>query len=273
MIAFLLAGLACLGTRTAPDHDAKVQSDTVMTYPGTQIFRPEGGKPRAAVVLLHGSEGGLAPYSPALAETLAKRGFVTAAFCWFDCGSAAAPEALRQVPLDRTLDFVRWFRKGPAEDVPLVLYGASRGGEQAVLLGSLVAHAQLFEGLAAHAASDTVVAAYDRSTNGPFEVEDGFDAAWTWHGAVQYGERALPHGSGPRIAIETYPGPLWLSHGEEDPLWPAARSHRLAEARAKNPALTTELHIWPGEGHVVQSRVHATAFVESLVTFVEKQQR
>ncbi len=272
MTPWLFAGLiACFGTPTAPPKDAPVTQETVMTYPGTVVYRPGGGKPRAAVVVLHGSEGGRAPYAKAFAEQLAHRGFVTAAFCWFDCGSAAAPETLQRVPLDRTLDFVRWFHRGPAEDVPLVLYGASRGAEHAVLLGSLVAHAELFASIAAHAGSDTVVASYDRRTNAPFEAADGFEAAWTWKGEPQYGERALPWGSGPRIAIETYPGPLWLSHGEKDPLWPAARSQRLAEARARRPELKTELQIWPGEGHVVSSDVHAKAFLESLVAFVEQQ--
>ena len=263
-----LIGLACSGGDAPARSTAR--SEPVRIYPSTTIFTPARGRPRAAVVLLHGSEGGRAPYMPDTADKLAERGFVTASFCWYDCGGVSAPDKLQHVPLDRTLNFLRWFRKGPAKGLPVVLYGASRGAEHALLLGSLLGHAKLFEGIAAHGGSDTVVAAYDRATNKPISaVDGGFDAAWTWRGLLQYGERALPYGSGPRIAIEAYPGPIWLSHGEMDPLWPAIRSQRLADARKDHPKLETEVHLWAGQGHAIQADLYETAFFESLTSFID----
>lgn len=233
-------------------------------FSGTTIFVPTG-PPTAAVVVLHGSEGGQAPYAPWLASHLADNGFVTASFCWFGCDGL--PDRVDRVPLDRTVAFLRWFRSGPAEGLPVVVYGASRGAEHALLLASLLGDDALIDGVASHAGTDTVVAAYDPATGGPVLVDGTYDAAWAWKGDLLYGERAMPFGSGPRIAIERYPGPLWLSHGAADPLWPADRSRRLASARG---ALTTEMHVWPGEGHIVQSPANVRALVDSLVAFVAR---
>jgi dienelactone hydrolase len=230
-------------------------------FAGTSVFQPEG-RAAVAVVVLHGSEGGSAPYAPWLAAELARRGFVAAAFCWFGC--EGTPDRIQRVPLDHTVDFLTWFQDGPARGLPVVVYGASRGAEHALLLASLLGDTKLVAGVASHAGTDTVVAGFDPRTMGPITTDGGYDAAWTWRGEPLYGERAMPFGSGPRLAIERYPGPVWLSHGELDPLWPASRSRALVKARG---ALPTELHTWPGEGHVVQSRDTVEALLASLVAF------
>ncbi len=231
-------------------------------FAGTLVYHPSAPA-KVAVVVLHGSEGGRAPFAPWLARSLADAGFEAAAFCWFGC--EGLPDRIQRVPLDRTVEFLTWFEAGPAKGLPVVLYGASRGAEHALLLGSLLGGTGLVDGLAAHAGTDTVVVGFDPATQGPIVVEGGYDAAWTRQGAPLFGERAMPFGSGPPIAIERYQGPVWLSHGERDPLWPADRSRRLAAARGTLP---TELHLWPGEGHVLQSPANVQALLASLSAFV-----
>lgn len=238
----------------------------VEAYHGTRIYRPLG-EPQGAIVVLHGSEGGSQPYAPLLAKRFAQEGLVAASFCWFDCG-ADTPAAIDRVSLDRTEDFVAWFASGPATGKPVVLYGASRGAEHALLIASLNGDSALIAGVASHAGSDTVVAAYNPRTGLPVPADDGYEAAWTWHGEPLYGERALPYGSGPPIGIERYPGPVFLSHGESDPLWPAARSHRLQAARDA-AGLQTESHYWPGEGHILQPAA-AEELVQAIVAFSKR---
>lgn len=256
--------LLLVGCALSPASDGGTPAEG---FAGTSVY-PAPAAPKAAIVVLHGSEGGRAPHAPYLAEHLAGRGFVTAAFCWFGCDGL--PDAVDRVSLDRTVAFLEWFRAGPAKDLPVVVYGASRGAEHALLLASLLGDAELVDGVAAHAGTDTVVAGYDPRTGGPVPGDGGYGAAWTWHGAPLYGERAMPFGSGPPIDVARYPGPMWLSHGDADPLWPVERSRKLAAARG---ALPTELHVWPGEGHIVQSRANVAAMLDSLAAFAARTPR
>lgn len=249
------ACLACAGL--------VVGGTPVEEYPGTRLFEPAEPAP-VAVVVLHGSEGGRAPFAPWLAGELARRGLLAASFCWFGCDTL--PERIQHIPLDRTVEFVDWLRAGPASGTPVVLYGASRGAELALLLGSLEASDARVAAVASHAGSDTVVAAFDPATGGPVEAEGGYDAAWTWKGKPLYGERALPYGSGPAIDLARYPGPVFLSHGERDALWPAERSRRLEAARAA-AGLPTVVRYWPDGGHVLQSRKDQVALVDALEAF------
>lgn len=249
--------LACARTPQMPPGGAPAAG-----FPGTLVYTPSQPA-HVAVVVLHGSEGGRAPYAPWLASQLADQGFEAAAFCWFGC--EGLPDRIQRISLDRTVEFLRWFEEGPAKGLPVVLYGASRGAEHALLLASLLSDTELIDGVASHAGTDTVVAGFDPSTQGPIPIEGGYDAAWIWKGAPLFGERAMPFGSGPRIEIERYPGPVWLSHGDADPLWPADRSRSLARSRGTLP---TEIHLWPGEGHIVQSPENVRAMLASLVAFV-----
>lgn len=217
-------------------------------FPRSEVFRPAEGASPAVVVVLHGSEGGGAPYTAFLAKSLADRGLTAATFCWFDCGAEGVPERIERVELERTLAFVRWVAE--QEGRPVVLFGWSRGAEQALLLGSLLASDADVKGIAAHAGSDTVVAAFDPKTQWTIDGEGGWDAAWTWQGEPLYGERGMPFGGGPPIALERYPGPVYLSHGGADPLWPASRSEALSQRRTV-AGRDTRLHVWPGEGHVL----------------------
>ena len=68
----------------------------------------------------------------------------------------------------------------------------------------------------------------------------------------------------PKIAIKKYPGPVWLSHGKSDPLWPVDRTRRLEASRGKLP---TTSHYWNGEGHIVQSPDNVQQMLDSLVDF------
>jgi len=233
-----------------------------VTFPGTTLHTPLT-PPSAGVVVLHGSGGARNPWSAHRAAQLAHQGFVAAAFAWFGCDGLSP--RIQRIPLDRTEAFLRWFRAGPAAGLPVVLFGASRGAEHALLLASLLADTELFEGVAAHAGIDRAVRGYDPATRGPVMTEQGEDAAWTWRGEPLYGRGSGPPGVDPRIPIEDYPGRLWLSHGDADETWSVEGTRRLAAARGELPTVT---RIWPGEGHGLRSPDAVASQRRSLAFFI-----
>lgn len=215
---------------------------------GSRYYAPDD-TPKGAVILLHGSEGGDAPYSPFLAQRLSRQGLAALAFCWFGC--AGRPDRIENIPIERVDEAIDWVRAHPdLEGLKVGLYGGSRGAELAMLYGSQTRTATRAQAIAIHAGTDTVVAGYDPATNGAIDAPGGFGAAWTYRGAPLYGERALPFGSGPRIEIENYPGPFFASHGEDDELWPVQRFEGILRSRQATEAPTT-FRRWPNEGHVL----------------------
>lgn len=188
---------------------------------------------------------------------------MAAAFAWFGCDGLSP--RIERIPLDRTEDFLRWFRAGPAAGLPVVLLGASRGAEHALLLASLLANTELFEGVAAEAGIDRAVRGYDPATRSPIRDGDGLAAAWTWRGEPLHGRGSGPPGADPRIRIEDYPGRLWLSHGDADETWSVEGTRRLAAARGELPTVT---RIWPGEGHGLRSPDAVASQRRSLAFFI-----
>jgi hypothetical protein len=112
-------------------------------FPGSYLFVPATPGSHRGIIALHGSGGGR--YTPGMmcnARLLASRGYATLAFCYFDCGADAIPEALSDIDLRRTYDAMVWLKRSPyVQGEKVVLSGASRGAEQAVLLASLLGRA------------------------------------------------------------------------------------------------------------------------------------
>jgi dienelactone hydrolase len=96
------------------------------------LFEPPGRGPHPLVIVLMGSGGGLNEQRAAL---LASRGFAALALAYF--AMPGLPSALCEIPLeyfDRALD---WAARRPSLDAGRVfLWGQSRGGELALLLGA-----------------------------------------------------------------------------------------------------------------------------------------
>jgi hypothetical protein len=124
-------------TRVVEVPEARAQ------FPGSYLFVPPTPGAHPGIIALHGSGGGR--YTPGMvcnARWLASRGYATLAFCYFDCGADAIPEALSDVNLRRTYEAMLWLKRSPhVQGGKVVLSGASRGAEQAVLLASLLGRA------------------------------------------------------------------------------------------------------------------------------------
>jgi len=249
-----------------PSHDVVVMA--IPELPGSRLFVRPDAIPAPGILMLHGSEGGSAPYIDYDARPLAEAGFAVVTFCWFDC--PGRPKRIYQIPLEDTLAGLAWLRASTAVGGRSVgLFGVSRGAEQAVLLASLAPTAM--DAVGVHAPSDTIVAAYDPATDDAvYEYDQAsgqwkFAAAWTWQGAPLYGERESFSQPGPRIRAEDYPAEMYLSHGEADTLWPVQRSRNIKAARDA-AGRVTEAHFWPGQNHILMGAA-AQQFISTLTTF------
>jgi hypothetical protein len=66
-------------------------------------------------------------------------------------------------------------------------------------------------------------------------------AAWTWRGSP------LPGGA--PIAIERFDGPIFLSVGDKDEIWPFEMTARLDE-RLRRSSRSPETHVYRGQRHM-----------------------
>ncbi len=133
-------------------------------YPG-YLYKPNDNNSHPAIILLHGSEGGngdfwyqpskkptktgangLVPY---MARYYATLGYVAYAICYFDCKhhqgySSYPPDDLKNVDIiNITHKALAWLKHSEyVENKKIILWGASRGAEQALLLASLLPELQ-----------------------------------------------------------------------------------------------------------------------------------
>ena len=247
-------------------HDVVVTM--IPELPGSKLFVRPDAIPAPGILILHGSEGGSAPYSEEDARPLAEAGFAVVTFCWFGC--PGRPNRIFHIPLEDTIAGLDWLRGSTAVGGrPVGLYGVSRGAEQAVLLSSLAP--TKMDTVGVHAPSDTIVASFDPSTqDGIYEYDQAtgqyiYAAAWTWQGRQLYGEKTSFSTPGPRIRVEDYTRELYLSHGEADTLWPVQRSRNIKASR-DGAGRTTEAHFWPGQDHILMGS-SAQQFMTTLTAY------
>src|SRR5260221_13445557 len=98
---------------------------------GTLFLRPGDG-PHPTVLLVSGGWGGLDEYRAAV---LASHGYVAFSLAYF--GKPGLPPVLANIPLEYFENAIRWMRQQSwLGDRLLAVWGSSRGGELALLLGA-----------------------------------------------------------------------------------------------------------------------------------------
>ncbi len=197
-----------------------------------RLFAPaeEGGS--RAVVLLSGSEGGMA--WPLMGALLASHGVTSLSLAYF--GRAGVPDQLRDIDVEVVGRACDWLRRVPGvEDQPPSVIGISRSGELALLaaalepdkvgpvvslVGSGVAWGELDEQTGAHVAAwrfeGEPVPQLREDPDHPLALLDDAEAL-----------------AAAEIPVERATGPVLLLSGEDDGFWPSARLSRIAEARAQ----------------------------------------
>ena len=165
---------------------------------------PPDGKQHPGVVIWGGSEGGLSVEPDA--KLLASHGFPTLALAYF--AEPGLPAELARIPLEYFARAVRFVDRQPGVDPRrTVVYGESRGSEAALELG--VHFPALVHG---------VVGIVPASEVEPGNVAQSFPGvpAWTLRG------KAIPfEGSAANIPVEKIRGPILVSGGGQDLVWPS----------------------------------------------------
>ncbi|HEX5994699.1 MAG TPA: acyl-CoA thioester hydrolase/BAAT C-terminal domain-containing protein [Jiangellales bacterium] len=226
------------------------------------LFRPKDtSAKRPGVLVFGGSEGGLHPAVKSKAALLAAHGFPALALAYFD--APGLPDTLTAIPLEYFTKALSVLRARAGVDPQRVfLRGTSRGGEASLLLASYFPH--LVNGVIAEVPSPYVVpspARLDRS-------------AWSLRG------RDLPHATerqlgapavavDPRthIPVERIRGPVLLTCGQIDPVWPSCPnvediSARLTAHRFGYPVTVLR---YPEAGHLVGTIQPYTSFTNALL--------
>jgi dienelactone hydrolase len=212
-----------------------------------RFFRPASGGPVPGVLVVGGSEGGLAPYVMREAALLASHGFAALALAYFYAGSL--PYRLAGIPLEYFGGAIHWLKDQAAvRGDRLGVVGTSRGGELALLLG---AHYPELGAVVSYAGSGFV-----------FPSPVGQEPAWTFRGkpmpwipnpfdTFQASPRQIEKA---RIPVERIMGPVLLISGDADQVWPSTQLSQVAMERlgpSERP-YHDEFRHYPDAGHGIQ---------------------
>lgn len=192
------------------------------------LYLPKVDNPFPAAVLIGGSEGVEPQMS---AEALARQGFAALSIAYFK--RPGLPPALREIPLEyfeRALIALR--RALEPRRGPLVVIGASRGSEAALLAG--VHFPDMVSAVVAIDPGNVVLCSWP--PGGP---------AWTFRGkALPYVTRFGPSAADPaaEIEVERIRGPILLLSAGSDSYWPSTLMAKAIVSR-----LNTKGHRYPDE--------------------------
>jgi len=213
------------------------------------LYGPAGDGRAPGVVILHGSEGPMAGWNHRFAALLAAQGFLCLPHGYGE-GDFWGAGPIRDVPLPAVCDAGAALAGHPRCTGRVGLFGWSKGGEMALLVGSLMGQGGPFGCIAAHAPTGLVTGAFDAaafraglaSGAARLPVDPAGPRAWVWPGLD---DRLAP---GAPIPVEDCPVPVFLSIGTADPIVDPARTLALADrlAAAGRPA---DLLVAEGQGH------------------------
>ena len=213
------------------------------------LFLPPGRGPHPAVIVLNGGDGGIDEYRGAI---LASHGYGALNLGYF--GMDGLPRGLVNIPLEYFGNAIRWMRKQPwLGDRFLAVWGESRGGELALLLGATFTE---INAVIAWMPSGVVFWGLGLAEPGDMRPR----AAWTLHGkplpylqenntsmgTLPRAEAGRPVAFAPyylgqlgdsgaveraMIPVEKTQGPILLVSGTDDHMWPSSTLADIAMRR------------------------------------------
>jgi dienelactone hydrolase len=213
-----------------------------------EYYAPEVSSARPAIVVVGGSEGGLAVTG--IARLLASRGYPCLALAYFD--EPGLPSGVTAIPLEYFAHAIEWVSRQPGVDPSHVyLAGISRGAEAALLVASH--YPGLLHGVIA-AAPTSVVNPPEPLSNSP---------AWTFDGVglpgispADFGEPNPPDAQAAVIPVQQIGVPLLMICGTADDAWPSCPyADAIEQRRSRGQAATDVVVRVPDAGHGVASLV------------------
>jgi dienelactone hydrolase len=203
-------------------------------YGNLYLPRHTAGR-RPGVLVFGGSGGGLT--TSMAAALLAAHGYPSLALAYFKV--PGLPQSLHDIPLEYFTSALEVLRAQPGVDPRhLLVAGESRGGEAALLLG---AHfPRLVNGVIAGVPSSVVYPGWP----------DTSKPAWTLRGRPLPAPRGTPQAV---IPVERIRGPILLTCGEQDMVWPScpAVDAVAARLRAHGAAAPVTALRYRDAGHLV----------------------
>lgn len=237
------------------------------------LFLPPGAGPHPAVIVLGGGGGGVDEHWSAI---LASHGYAALSLAYFN--APGLPRGLVNIPLEYFENAIHWMRGQPwLRDHFLAVWGPSRGGELALLLGATFPD---INAVIAWVPSGVVFWALGQSEPGDTRPR----AAWTWRGnplpclqennpfadiapaepapgqpvawAPAYLEHLKDADAVERatIPVEKIRGPVLLVSGTDDQMWPSSVLADIAMRRLEAHDFTSPfLHLrYEGAGHTIK---------------------
>jgi len=211
-------------TRRALAKDVRA---TPLREPGLVgvFYEPPGGGRHPAVLVLSGSGGGIPP-AGGHGGGLASRGFAVLALAYF--GAPGLPRTLSNIPIEYFGRALQWLTSQPSVDSDRIgVLGGSRGGELALLLGTLYQNLKV---VIAYMPSNVVWrGCCDMTTQ----------VAWTVGGRPVAampppGRRDFFAASRAEIQVERIQGPVLLISGKDDGVWDSSGMARKIVARLRS---------------------------------------
>lgn len=245
-------------------------------FSGSRFYTPNDDKKHTSILMLHGSEGGSEPYLDVEANILATQGYKVLVFCYFDCAPGPR-ETLKNVEVTNILNAIAWLRSRTSSNGKVVVYGFSRGAELTMIVGSLATTlANRPDALIAHSPSDVFVPPFNKGWHDPVcwlckagigQCSSGSaNSDYQWNPScgpddpnkMDFSKSAwLVSGinvvAGARIEIEKYKGPILITVGSADEVWPVDQTKRI-ESTLKAAGQSPEIHYFPNAGHIFRGR-------------------
>jgi dienelactone hydrolase len=225
------------------------------------VYVPDAAGRHPAVLLLGGSGGGLG-WQRYMGALLAERGFVAMGLAWFGM-EGLAPE-LERIPLEYVEHALTWLRLQPYVDSTRVgVGGVSKGGELALLLGSLRPEVRAVATFVPSGyVFQSIAPGYPRTSSWSYR---GRDVPYVAYGSVsspanlaalyRAGVEQADSLEAATITVERINGPLLLLSGREDTLWPSTwLSDRVVERLAAKGFVHPYEHVaYESAGHLISS--------------------
>ncbi|MFC1651416.1 acyl-CoA thioester hydrolase/BAAT C-terminal domain-containing protein [Candidatus Latescibacterota bacterium] len=207
--------------------------------PDTKYYPPTGKSKNIAIMIFGGSGGGLPTFFDT--ESFTAKGYPCFIVGYFKTENT--PDHLEMIPLEYFEDAIKTFKSQPeVGDKKIVVWGASKGGELALLLASRY---KQIEGVIAEVPSSVV-----------FQGIGGPSSSWSYKGQpvpfvpyapyddskvvnsqwIEMYELSIKQTQAVEkatIKVENINGPILLLTGKEDTMWPASQMGEMIIKRLK----------------------------------------
>lgn len=236
------------------------------------LHLPSGSGPHPAVIVLSGSDGGIAS-AIVWGEPLASLGYAVLSVAYF--AMDGLPADLVEIPLEYFKQAVDWVRAHPAVDAArLGLLGHSRGGEGGLLVAAtypeiraVVANVPshvVWQGI--HPDPTVKKSAWSRQGMAlPFMslATPRTGSSWSDWFATSLNDAAAQRAAA--IAVERINGPVLFITGTEDRVWPCSTMADLAMDRLRNHRFrfSSEHAKYEGGGHAILVPPYRVGAVEN----------